>query len=101
MPPLKLPSFDVFLSSLSFPPRSLSRPLPYLFFYLFPFPFSLLPSFLSHFSKLPSFYSCTTQAPLPAAAGPFPEERTNLYWVAKLVGAVEPQYKFYLQSFHE
>jgi hypothetical protein len=27
---------------------------------------------------------------LPAASVPLPEERTHLYWVAKLVGALEP-----------
>jgi hypothetical protein len=44
---------------------------------------------------------CLTQAPHPTASGPLPEERTSPYWVAKLFGAVEPRYRFYVQSFQE
>jgi hypothetical protein len=44
---------------------------------------------------------CLTQAPLPAAPGPLPEERTSPYWVAKPFGAVEARYRFYVQSFQE
>jgi hypothetical protein len=37
--------------------------------------------------------------PLPhEPAGVIPKEGTNLYWVAKLQGAVERQYSFYTDS---